>query len=456
MHSKLFKRGYASNTVMTREHVAKALDTVKQLNTFFMQAEAPFETIKWASSVEKDFKRFLARNTDLVPEGIISSMNRVASLQSKLADKIEEVDDSDESFLVDFGVEDEDMVESDLIEEALSEPEEDQDEESIYLSSLMLDIQKLKASFSSLKEGKEGEELGSLDDICSALDSVVHHIMDILEEATPAKTMEEAEEQMEGEGPELDEEDGEGEKENEDDEFEGEDKEAASKTASSELIGGDSPKPKTDRWSNFSTEALTEMIKTLSGTSDFDTDKESQRAVSEMSLILSEREVAVEEAGKTSSKLAQNLNLVAADDAQTPTDWNAEFHGEEFWGEIPDEAAEDIGQSGDNEREVYYWMEKLDFNIDREKSITYLASTGGWTDEELDETDDATLSARCLWIIGHNQAEEKTYQESHSEELDKESSAKACELKESCDVKDKKATKRKSLISSLCIAKTES
>jgi hypothetical protein len=94
------------------------------------------------------------------------------------------------------------------------------------------------------------------------------------------------------------------------------------KQAGSELLDGVSTGTTgTGPWADFSTEALTGMIKTLSSDSDFGTDKASQKAVAEMSKVLSERSAPMPEEepkqAKVKSPALRALHVAAGEEDMT-------------------------------------------------------------------------------------------------------------------------------------------
>ena len=85
------------------------------------------------------------------------------------------------------------------------------------------------------------------------------------------------------------------------------------KTASDLLGDGQSE----GKWDNFSSEGLSKMVKALSSSNDFDTDKEAQTAVSEMSEVLSKRSpeqpVEPKQASKDDLKVTDNSGNLDGD-----------------------------------------------------------------------------------------------------------------------------------------------
>lgn len=84
-------------------------------------------------------------------------------------------------------------------------------------------------------------------------------------------------------------------------------KEASKKVAESELMSGGSPA--SGPWADFPTDALTKVVKALSSSNDFATDKTVQTAVAEISKILSTRNPELEEAvGEEKQASAKQAN----------------------------------------------------------------------------------------------------------------------------------------------------
>jgi len=72
------------------------------------------------------------------------------------------------------------------------------------------------------------------------------------------------------------------------------------------------------------------------------------------------------------------------------------YENGELKGELPTECVEDCSGSGDATAMVQHWVEKLGFEVPREKAIKYLEEFGAWDTLETDYQ--ADLNERCLWI----------------------------------------------------------
>ena len=129
------------------------------------------------------------------------------------------------------------------------------------------------------------------------------------------------------------------------------------KTAGSELLEGDKGVAKTTetgkaRWENFSNEALTEMIKTLTSTDGFGTDSESQKSVAEMAEVLAARpiEVPAEDEPKTAKKRSALKGLRLAG-VEAPKDITHADDTDPRWNLEKDSIKEGLKESSSEEED---------------------------------------------------------------------------------------------------------
>lgn len=66
--------------------------------------------------------------------------------------------------------------------------------------------------------------------------------------------------------------------------------------------------------------------------------------------------------------------------------------------EIPAECVADGTAQGACDEAMAYWREKLDFTVPRKQAIDYVAASGGWEREELEEMSDDEIAEIVLWM----------------------------------------------------------
>lgn len=78
----------------------------------------------------------------------------------------------------------------------------------------------------------------------------------------------------------------------------------------------------------------------------------------------------------------------------------SEWFDESGWSlkEIPEECVEDICHPGPADEAAEEWVERLGFEVPREKAIEYLREYGAWDKEELEAKSDKDLAITCLWL----------------------------------------------------------
>jgi hypothetical protein len=69
-----------------------------------------------------------------------------------------------------------------------------------------------------------------------------------------------------------------------------------------------------------------------------------------------------------------------------------------FISEIEVACVNDCSQVGDCLQDVIYWQERLNFVVPREKAIDFLAKTGCWVREELQDASHEFIARRVLWV----------------------------------------------------------
>ena len=72
------------------------------------------------------------------------------------------------------------------------------------------------------------------------------------------------------------------------------------------------------------------------------------------------------------------------------------YENGELKGELPQDCVDDCSGSGDATAMVQHWIEELDFKVNREQAIKYLAEFGAWDTLETDT--DQEITERVLWI----------------------------------------------------------
>lgn len=70
--------------------------------------------------------------------------------------------------------------------------------------------------------------------------------------------------------------------------------------------------------------------------------------------------------------------------------------------QLPAECIRDCSAQGSVDEAVDYWRTKLEFTVDRAKTITCLTGYGAWEPEDLAAEDDDTLAGRVLWLACGN------------------------------------------------------
>lgn len=74
--------------------------------------------------------------------------------------------------------------------------------------------------------------------------------------------------------------------------------------------------------------------------------------------------------------------------------------------QLPPDCITDCGKGGGAKDEaVAYWLERLEFTVDRAKAIECLAGYGAWERGMLEVETDETLASRVLWLAASNFAE---------------------------------------------------
>lgn len=66
--------------------------------------------------------------------------------------------------------------------------------------------------------------------------------------------------------------------------------------------------------------------------------------------------------------------------------------------QLPADCIHDCSAQGSVDEAVAYWLRKLEFTVDRDKTLRCLKGYGAWEWEELQAEDDDTLARRVLWL----------------------------------------------------------
>jgi hypothetical protein len=85
--------------------------------------------------------------------------------------------------------------------------------------------------------------------------------------------------------------------------------------------------------------------------------------------------------------------------------------------ELPQECIEDCSHSVQVDADVAYWVEKLDFNVNRDNAIKCLKGYGSWDQAELIAMDNSQLAGIVLWLACSDFHEHQNWQKSHPDLL---------------------------------------
>lgn len=91
--------------------------------------------------------------------------------------------------------------------------------------------------------------------------------------------------------------------------------------------------------------------------------------------------------------------------------------------DIPEQCIKDCSSSGDVSEAVAYWLEKLNFSVDRNKAIDCLEGYGAWDREDMEQESDETIAQRILWIACTDFSEFVTWKQANPDEPDENASS---------------------------------
>ena len=80
-------------------------------------------------------------------------------------------------------------------------------------------------------------------------------------------------------------------------------------------------------------------------------------------------------------------------------------NGEYKAGSIPVEVLEDCYHSGACDSDVAYWIERLNFDFDKQQGIDYLKEYGAWDEKQLQ--DHKENKHRVLWLFAGDYADDQ-------------------------------------------------